>query len=54
MLKGLAQGAVFLGYAAENTRQRTLLERIEETLRQHGHFVKKMALGEVATQSRDL
>jgi hypothetical protein len=35
----LPKGGVFLCYAAENTRQRKLLERVGETFRQHGHAV---------------
>jgi hypothetical protein len=35
----LPQGGVVLCYAAENTRQRQLLERVGETFRQHGHAV---------------
>jgi predicted enzyme involved in methoxymalonyl-ACP biosynthesis len=35
----LPQGGVVLCYAAENTRQRKLLERVGETFRQHGHAV---------------
>jgi hypothetical protein len=43
----LPQGGVVLCYAAENTRQRKLLERVGETFRQHGHAVKSMSVGEV-------
>jgi len=43
----LPQGAVFLCYAEENTRQRKILERVEETFREHGHAVKSMSVGEV-------
>jgi hypothetical protein len=43
----LPQGAVFLCYAAENTRQRKLLERVEETFRQQGHVVKKLSMEQV-------
>jgi hypothetical protein len=43
----LPQGAVFLCYAEENTRQRKILERVEETFREQGHTVKSMAVGEV-------
>jgi hypothetical protein len=35
----LPQGAVFLCYAEENTRQRKILERVEETFREQGHVV---------------
>jgi hypothetical protein len=38
---------VFLCYAQENTRQRKILERIEQTFREHGHTVKSMSVGEV-------
>jgi hypothetical protein len=43
----LPQGAVFLCYAEENTRQRKILERVQETFREHGHAVKSMSVGEV-------
>ena len=38
----LPQGAVFLCYAEENNRQRKILERVEETFRQHGHAVMNL------------
>jgi hypothetical protein len=38
----LPQGGVVLCYAAENTRQRKLLERVGETFRQHGHAVMQL------------
>jgi hypothetical protein len=43
----LPSGAVFLCYARENSRQRKILERVEETFREHGHAVKSMSVGEV-------
>ena len=43
----LPQGGVVLCYAAENSRQRKLLERVGETFRQHGHEVKSMSVEEV-------
>jgi hypothetical protein len=43
----LPKGGVFLCYAKENSRQRKLLERVEETFREHGHAVKSMSVGEV-------
>ena len=43
----LPQGGVFLCYAQENRRQRKILERVEETFREHGHAVKSMSVGEV-------
>jgi predicted enzyme involved in methoxymalonyl-ACP biosynthesis len=43
----LPKGGVFLCYAAENTRQRKILERVEETFREHGHVVKSISMGEV-------
>ena len=43
----LPQGGVVLCYAAENTRQRKLLERVGETFRLHGHAVKSMSVGDV-------
>ena len=43
----LPKGGVFLCYAKENSRQRKILERVEETFREHGHAVKSMSMGEV-------
>jgi hypothetical protein len=43
----LPNGGVFLCYARENTRQRKILERVEETFREQGHAVKSMSMGEV-------
>jgi len=43
----LPKGSVFLCYAKENTRQRKLLERVEETFRHQGHLVKNLSMGEV-------
>jgi len=35
----LPKGGVVLCYAAENSRQKKLLERVGETFKQHGHAV---------------
>ena len=43
----LPKGGVFLCYAQENSRQRKILERVEETFREHGHAVRSMSIGEV-------
>jgi len=43
----LPKGAVVLCYAAENTRQRKLLERVGETFRQQGHAVRSLSMEEV-------
>jgi hypothetical protein len=43
----LPEGAVFLCYAAENPRQRKLLERVGETFREQGHAVRSMSVGEL-------
>src|SRR5437763_16185052 len=43
----LPKGGVFLCYAQENTRQRKILERVEETFREHGHAVRSMSVEEV-------
>jgi hypothetical protein len=43
----LPKGGVFLCYAKENIRQRKILERVEETFREHGHAVRSMSVGEV-------
>jgi len=47
LINNLPQGAVFLCHAEENTRQRKLLERVEETFRQEGYLVKNLSMGEV-------
>ena len=44
-------GAVLLCYAEENTRQRKILARVEETFRAHGHTVRHLSMGEVYTKS---
>jgi hypothetical protein len=46
-VKKLPQGAVFLCYAEENTRQRKLLQHVEETFRQQGRAVRSMSMEEV-------
>ncbi len=43
----LPKGAVFLCYAEENTRQRKLLKRVEETFREQGHEVRSLSMREV-------
>ena len=48
----LPKGGVFLCYAQENTRQRKILERVEETFREHGHTVMNLSMGEAYTTSR--
>jgi hypothetical protein len=40
----LPQGGVVLCYAAENTRQKKILERVGETFRQHGHAVMQLSV----------
>jgi hypothetical protein len=45
----LPQGGVVLCYAAENTRQRKLLERVGETFRQHGHAVMQLPIEQGGT-----
>ena len=47
LINALPQGAVFLCHAEENTRQRKLLERVEETFRQQGHAVRSMSVEQV-------
>jgi hypothetical protein len=42
----LPKGGVFLCYAQENSRQKKILERVEETFREHGHVVRSMSMGE--------
>jgi hypothetical protein len=48
----LPKGGVFLCYAKENTRQRKILERVEETFREYGHAVINLSMGEAYTPSR--
>ena len=43
----LPKGGVFLCYAQENSRQRKILERVEEMFRQQGHVVRSMSMREV-------
>jgi hypothetical protein len=47
LINTLPQGTVFLCHAKENTRQRKLLERVEETFRQQGHVVRSMSIEQV-------
>jgi hypothetical protein len=42
---------VFLCHAEENTRQRKLLERVEEAFREQGHTVRSMSVREVYTHT---
>jgi len=51
LVHSLPQGAVFLCHAAENTRQRKLLERVEETFREQGHTVMNLSVREGYTQT---
>lgn len=46
-LNTLPKGGVFLCYAQENSRQRRILEQVEETFREQGHPVKSMSVGEI-------
>jgi hypothetical protein len=50
-VKRLPKGGVFLCYAEENSRQRKLLARVEETFREQGHAVRSMSVREVYKQS---
>jgi hypothetical protein len=50
----LPKGGVFLCYAQENTRQRKILERVEETFREHGHAVRSMSMGGVYKNTPNL
>jgi hypothetical protein len=38
----LPQGGVLLCHSQQNTRQKKLLERVEETFREHGHAVMNL------------
>ena len=46
-VNALPKGGVFLCYAQENSRQKKILKRVEETFREHGHVVKSISMGEV-------
>jgi hypothetical protein len=43
----LPKDGVFLCYAQENSRQKRILQRVEEIFREQGHTVKSMSVGEV-------
>jgi len=43
----LPKGGVFLCYAQENSRQRRILERVEETFLEHGHVVRSLSMEQV-------
>jgi hypothetical protein len=43
----LPKGGVFLCYARENSRQRKILGRVEETFREQGHVVRSLSMSEV-------
>jgi hypothetical protein len=44
----LPQGGVLLCHTQQNTRQKKLLERVEESLKQHGHAVMNLLVEQVA------
>jgi hypothetical protein len=48
----LPKGGVLLCYAQENSRQKTILERVGEAFREHGHTVMHLSMGEAYTTSR--
>jgi hypothetical protein len=43
----LPKGGVFLCYTQENSRQKKILERVEETFREQGHVVRSLSMREV-------
>jgi hypothetical protein len=47
LINTLPQGAVFLCHAAENPRQRKLLERVEEAFRKQGHAVMNLSMEQI-------
>jgi predicted enzyme involved in methoxymalonyl-ACP biosynthesis len=49
LINNLPEGGVFLCHAKKNTRQRKLLERVEEILRQHGHAVMNLSMEQVVS-----
>jgi len=50
----LPKGGVFLCYAQKNSRQRKILERVEETFREQGHVVRSLSMQEVYTTTPNL
>jgi hypothetical protein len=50
----LPRGAVFLCYTEENTRQRKILKRVEETFREQGHVVRSLSMREVYNTTPNL
>ena len=54
VLTTLPQGAVLLCHAEEHTRQRKLLERVEEAFREQGHVVMHLSMEEVYTHTAKL
>ena len=48
-VKTLPKGGVFLCYAQENSRQKKILERVEETFREQGHVVRSLSMREAST-----
>jgi hypothetical protein len=50
----LPKGGVFLCYAQENSRQRKILERVEETFKQQGHAVRSVSMREVYNTTPNL
>jgi hypothetical protein len=51
LINTLPQGAVFLCHAEENTKQRKLLKRVEETFKQQGHAVMNLSMEQVYKNS---
>jgi hypothetical protein len=47
LINTLPQGAVFLCHTEENTKQRKVLEQIEETFRRQGHAVMNLSMEQV-------
>jgi hypothetical protein len=43
-LSNLPEGAVFLGFIKENTRQQKVLEQVGKVFQQHGHAVIKRSM----------
>jgi hypothetical protein len=43
----LPKGGVFLCYAKENSRQKKILKRVEETFKEQGHVVRSLSMREV-------
>ena len=49
LLNNLPQGGVFLCHVTENAKQKSVLARVEEVFKQHGHAVTNLSLEQVVS-----